>query len=649
MIEKGIAGAPGLTHTPGDTTLAHGGRKRRKFRGRAQLYQKARIGKDLCVGDVHVDGDTKVLPVKRKRPVIQKYNHNHGNGGRFGDGSGGVEARSHQAAKASAVGGALGYVGGTAAGSAAGRTVGATVGAAIGSFIAPGAGTTAGAWLGGAAGGLLGGAAGDAIGRKIAVGLSGGKAPEPGLGEAVGQMAGMGLGAAAGKKIAGNKGAAVGAVLGSAWGEIEGTPFGAYVKDRVDQVASARVQKDFDESKHPRAQDGRFSLLGSAISSGLAAGAGAVIGAVTRGGPKAMAIDAAATLAAYRGLDNYFTSQDDNGETHDVTAGGVAARVALPAAVAMVSHKDGWMPIGRSVVRAAQAVSRAAPASAVKQGIKGAGHWARRHPLVALGAASAAYTANHLTAQYIRNGKDSNVAKSYDFTPEVLSRKVKKSFDFTPEILKRDFTAGQRKKAAKTGAALPDGSFPIQNLSDLHNAISDVGRANDMAEAKSHIIDRAKALGLTDELPAGWSSVQKADDSFSLGVEFFKGREADAKMGRVWGWASVIEKDGKPVIDHQGDMIEPEELVKAAHDFITNSRTAGVMHSRADGQPVKIGHVVESVVLTRDLQKALGINLDRAGWLIGMQITDPTVKQQVSDGVLKSFSIGGKGRREEIV
>lgn len=69
---------------------------------------------------------------------------------------------------------------------------------------------------------------------------------------------------------------------------------------------------------------------------------------------------------------------------------------------------------------------------------------------------------------------------------------------------KREFSTDERKAAAKEGAALPDGSFPIKTVSDLANAVSAYGRAKDKAAAKAHIIKRAKALGATDKLPAGW-------------------------------------------------------------------------------------------------------------------------------------------------
>lgn len=58
--------------------------------------------------------------------------------------------------------------------------------------------------------------------------------------------------------------------------------------------------------------------------------------------------------------------------------------------------------------------------------------------------------------------------------------------------------------AAEKGHALPDGSFPIRNGSELSDAIQALGRAKDTAKAKRHIIKRARALGLIKKLPDSW-------------------------------------------------------------------------------------------------------------------------------------------------
>ena len=69
----------------------------------------------------------------------------------------------------------------------------------------------------------------------------------------------------------------------------------------------------------------------------------------------------------------------------------------------------------------------------------------------------------------------------------------------------RDFTPKQREKAADSGDAMDDGSFPIENATDLENAIQAVGRAKDYDAAKRHIKRRARELDLEDKLPADWS------------------------------------------------------------------------------------------------------------------------------------------------
>lgn len=73
-------------------------------------------------------------------------------------------------------------------------------------------------------------------------------------------------------------------------------------------------------------------------------------------------------------------------------------------------------------------------------------------------------------------------------------------------IAKRDFTAKQRSKDAKAGKAMPDGSYPIENVDDLKNAIQAYGRASDPEAVKAHIISRAKALKATKELPDDWKT-----------------------------------------------------------------------------------------------------------------------------------------------
>jgi HK97 family phage prohead protease len=72
---------------------------------------------------------------------------------------------------------------------------------------------------------------------------------------------------------------------------------------------------------------------------------------------------------------------------------------------------------------------------------------------------------------------------------------------------KRHFSADERRDAAKRGNAMPNESFPINNKTDLKNAIRLVGHAQDPEAAKLHIKKRAKALGCTDLIPESWKTV----------------------------------------------------------------------------------------------------------------------------------------------
>ena len=72
------------------------------------------------------------------------------------------------------------------------------------------------------------------------------------------------------------------------------------------------------------------------------------------------------------------------------------------------------------------------------------------------------------------------------------------------EAMKRDYSTRARERMAESNQAMPDGSFPIANASDLRNAVQSVGRAKDYNAAKQHIIRRARALGLVDQLPEDW-------------------------------------------------------------------------------------------------------------------------------------------------
>ncbi len=67
-----------------------------------------------------------------------------------------------------------------------------------------------------------------------------------------------------------------------------------------------------------------------------------------------------------------------------------------------------------------------------------------------------------------------------------------------------DTSAAGRRRHASKGQALPDGSFPITNRSDLRKAIRLAGHAKNPAKARAFIKRRASALGLSSMIPETW-------------------------------------------------------------------------------------------------------------------------------------------------
>ena len=109
------------------------------------------------------------------------------------------------------------------------------------------------------------------------------------------------------------------------------------------------------------------------------------------------------------------------------------------------------------------------------------------------------------------------------------------------------------------------------------------------------------------------------------------------------GWAYVSTVKGELSLDHSGEFIRPEQIAKAATNFMLSMRTAKAMHSGG-----KIGEVVHSMPLTNDIAKALGIQSDREGWVVAIKVYDDQVWQDVKSGKLAAFSIGGRALKEMV-
>lgn len=124
--------------------------------------------------------------------------------------------------------------------------------------------------------------------------------------------------------------------------------------------------------------------------------------------------------------------------------------------------------------------------------------------------------------------------------------------------------------------------------------------------------------------------------------------KVDADKQQVFGWASIVEMDGEPVVDLQGDYISIEEVEKSAYEYVHKSRKGGDMHLRDGDQPVHASDMIESFVMTPEKKKALGFpDSTPTGWWVGYQVNDPDVWAKVKSGERAMFSIHGRGVRSD--
>jgi hypothetical protein len=113
----------------------------------------------------------------------------------------------------------------------------------------------------------------------------------------------------------------------------------------------------------------------------------------------------------------------------------------------------------------------------------------------------------------------------------------------------KEFSTEKRRRLAKSGKAMPGGGFPIESSEDLKNAIRAFGRAKNPAAAKSHIKQRARALGLTKLIPENWDSARAAKQFFPT--------LNDSRLEDIFDLWTAIE-DGSVCPDCRGDGLDEE-------------------------------------------------------------------------------------------
>lgn len=148
--------------------------------------------------------------------------------------------------------------------------------------------------------------------------------------------------------------------------------------------------------------------------------------------------------------------------------------------------------------------------------------------------------------------------------------------------------------------------------------------------------------------------VLKGDLEETEEVEKDEGTEVEHDFLSVHRFAKVADDEDftfilGPVlvpeeVDKQGEIISAEEIEQAAHSFIEDNGTAGLVHKVMLKRREAV--VVESYI-ERGNRKVNGQTIKKGTWMLGMRVYDNDIRKMILDGDLKGYSIGGTGRRIE--
>lgn len=244
----------------------------------------------------------------------------------------------------------------------------------------------------------------------------------------------------------------------------------------------------------------------------------------------------------------------------------------------------------------------------------------------------------HVTITYDGDGLD--LSKVEPFTGALL---------FGPERFREIVPNWQDNITEKTAMS----ATPAEILDYLNENAPDIAK---LYAAEKNLtlgdVHATTALGNEDEkkklsvLEAARAAIGKGEQPLQFQADL-KISKLDAEQQMVFGWASICQVDGKTIVDKQDDVIEPEEIEKAAYEFVLYSRQQGDMHMRKG-----VGRIVESVVFTAQKAEAGLVALEPDtgkqifGWWVGFKVDDPKLWEAHKRGERPEFSIGGKAKRE---
>lgn len=196
-------------------------------------------------------------------------------------------------------------------------------------------------------------------------------------------------------------------------------------------------------------------------------------------------------------------------------------------------------------------------------------------------------------------------------------------------VAKAKNDTADRKHKAATGAAMPDGSYPIADVGDLHKAIRAVGRGGSSHNAiRKHIISRARSLGASSEIPDNWNSDGSLKgDSVSKSDGVAKADIGPDLDDGVDGMDPTVPL-AAPEDDAPGDPTDPGSPAWEAIDAATASKWCSIL-SRA--------RVAIDLLSEREMLEAASADPDDAGNACDLQDVCCAIDYAIS--VLAPFAV----------
>lgn len=209
-------------------------------------------------------------------------------------------------------------------------------------------------------------------------------------------------------------------------------------------------------------------------------------------------------------------------------------------------------------------------------------------------------------------------------------------------------------KKVAVGLAAGGAGLQVANLGGdviANRVLSRAAKDNPDVKGGSDTLVRHAKKKVDDKFSKRFKPIEQPEEVAKSGDVVWEGEfsKMDSDKRQVFGWASVVSKDGKPVEDLQGDTIEIEEMEKSAYSYVVKSRKGGNQHQRAGDEPLHVADMIESFLVTPEKIEKMGLpETTPLGWWVGYQINDDATWADVKSGKLTGFSVHGRGKRTPV-